>query len=182
MHMVQFPIRARRWRIGFYGALLLMLGMSVWMLDRLSPPSLARAQRTSPLVLDHQERILRGFTVDAGFWRLPARPEDVDPLYLRMLLAYEDQRFDRHPGIDPLATARAFGQWLRHGRVVSGASTLTMQAARLLEPHARDLSGKLSEMLRALQLEWHYSKDEILSLYLTLAPYGGNLEGIRSAV
>lgn len=181
MHMVQFPIRARRWRIGFYGALLLMLGMSVWMLDRLSPPSLARAQRTSPLVLDHQERILRGFTVDAGFWRLPARPEDVDPLYLRMLLAYEDQRFDRHPGIDPLATARAFGQWLRHGRVVSGASTLTMQAARLLEPHARDLSGKLSEMLRALQLEWHYSKDEILSLYLTLAPYGGNLEGIRAA-
>ena len=179
--MVQFLIRARRWRIGFYGALVLMLGISVWMLDRLSPPSLARAQRTSPLVLDRQERILRGFTVDAGFWRLPARPEDVDPLYLRMLLAYEDQRFDQHPGIDPLATARALGQWLRHGRVVSGASTLTMQAARLLEPHARDLSGKLGEMLRALQLEWHYSKDEILSLYLTLAPYGGNLEGIRAA-
>ncbi len=98
-----------------------------------------------------------------------------------MLLAYEDQRFELHPGVDPLAVARALGQWLRQGRIVSGASTLTMQTARLLEPHRRDMSGKFGEMLRALQLERRYSKAEILGFYLTLAPYGGNLEGVRAA-
>jgi penicillin-binding protein 1C len=150
-------------------------------LDRLSPLPLDRARQVSTLVLDGQDRILRGFTVEDGVWRLPARPADVDPLYLRMLRAYEDQRFETHPGVDALAVARALGQWLRHGRVVSGASTLTMQAARLLEPHDRDLPGKLGEMLRALQLERRYGKDEILSFYLTLAPFGGNLEGVRAA-
>ncbi|MBS1223299.1 MAG: pbpC, partial [Proteobacteria bacterium] len=137
--------------------------------------------QTSALVLDRQGYTLRAFAVPPGVWRLPARPEDVDPLYLTMLRAYEDQRFDAHPGVDPLAAARALGQWLSQGRVVSGASTLTMQAARLLEPHERDLPGKLGEMLRALQLEWRYAKDDILSFYLTLAPFGGNLEGVRAA-
>jgi penicillin-binding protein 1C len=132
-------------------------------------------------VLDASDRILRGFTVAPGVWRLPATATDVDPLYLTMLLAYEDQRFSAHPGVDPLAATRALTQWLRHGRVVSGASTLTMQTARLLEPHERDLRGKLGEMLRALQLERRYSKAEILNFYLTLAPYGGNVEGIRAA-
>ncbi len=150
-------------------------------LDRQFPPSIARAGQTSGLVLDANHRILRGFTVGPGVWRLPAMMSDIDPLYLRMLLTYEDQRFAAHPGVDLLAAARALGQWLRHGRIVSGASTLTMQAARLLEPHERDFSGKIGEMLRALQLERRYSKAEILSFYLTLAPYGGNLEGIRAA-
>jgi penicillin-binding protein 1C len=132
-------------------------------------------------VLDAQGRLLRAFTTPPGVWRLPARPEDVDPLYLRMLVAYEDRRFASHPGVDVLAVARALGQGLRHGRVVSGASTLTMQTARLLEPHQRDLLGKFQEMGRALQLERRYNKDEILRFYLTLAPYGGNLEGVRAA-
>ena len=86
-----------------------------------------------------------------------------------------------HLGVDPLSTARAFGQMVRHGGVVSGASTLTMQAVRLLEPRPRTLGSKLIEMARALQLEAHYSKDEILGIYLTLAPFGGNLEGVRAA-
>ena len=98
-----------------------------------------------------------------------------------MLTAYEDRRFARHPGVDPLAVARALSQWAASGKVVSGASTLTMQVARLLEPRPRTLRAKLLEMLRALQLEAHLSKEEILELYLTLAPYGGNLEGIRAA-
>jgi penicillin-binding protein 1C len=132
-------------------------------------------------VVDVRNYLLRGFTVGDGVWQLPAGPGDVDPLYLRMLLAYEDQRFASHSGLDPLAIARALGQWLRHGRVVSGASTLTMQTARLLEPHPRHLAGKLGDMWRALQLERRYGKDEILSFYLTLAPYGGNLEGVRAA-
>ena len=160
--------------------LILMAGLLL-ALDRWLPPPLDRAWQTSVLALDSQGRILRAFTTPPGVWRLPARTEDVDPLYLHMLLAYEDRRFSTHPGVDPLAAVRALGQWLRHGRVVSGASTLTMQAARLLEPHERDLTGKLGEMLRALQLEQRHAKDEILGFYLTLAPFGGNLEGVRAA-
>ncbi|NJN47281.1 MAG: penicillin-binding protein 1C, partial [Candidatus Competibacteraceae bacterium] len=124
---------------------------------------------------------MRGFTTTDDMWRLPLQPSAVDPIYLTMLTAYEDQRFAWHPGVDPLAVVRAIGQWIRHGRIVSGASTLTMQVARLLEPHPRTVIGKLQEMLRALQLEWRYDKDTLLSWYLTLAPYGGNLEGLRSA-
>ena len=124
--------------------------------------------------------MLRAFTTPPGVWRLPTQSEPVDPLYLRMLLAYEDQRFELHPGVDPLAVVRALGQWCSQGRIVSGASTLTMQAARLLEPHPRTMSGKFGEMLRALQLEQRYRKAEILDFYLTLAPYGGNLEGVRA--
>ncbi|MCK7582514.1 MAG: transglycosylase domain-containing protein [Chromatiales bacterium] len=115
------------------------------------------------LALDSQDRILRGFTARGRRLAVAGRGRKMsDSLYLTMLRAYEDQRFGAHPGVDPLAVARALGQWLRHGRVVSGASTLTMQAARLLEPHERDLAGKLGEMLRALQLERRYAKDEIL--------------------
>ncbi len=169
------------WRTGCWLVLIMLSASLLLMLDHAFPPSIERAGQTSMLVLDAHHRILRGFTVGPGVWRLPATLSDVDPLYLRMLLAYEDQRFLDHPGIDPLAVLRALSQWLRHGRIVSGASTLTMQAARLLEPHERDLSGKIGEMLRALQLEWRYSKAEILGFYLTLAPYGGNLEGIRAA-
>jgi len=161
--------------------LLLALLTGGLLLDDGWPPSTDRARQTSLLVVDARDRILRGFTAPPGVWRLPARPADVDPLYLRMLQAYEDQRFATHTGVDLLATARALGQWLRHGRIVSGASTLTMQAARLLEPHQRNVIGKLGEMGRALQLEWRYGKDDILSFYLTLAPYGGNLEGVRAA-
>ncbi|MDG4555754.1 MAG: penicillin-binding protein 1C [Candidatus Competibacter sp.] len=168
-------------RVGFGLALPIAIACAFLALDRWRPPPVERAGRVSIRVLDSGDRLLRAFAAPPGVWRLPARPQDVDPLYLAMLTAYEDQRFTTHFGIDPLAVGRALGQWLRHGRVVSGASTLTMQAARLLEPHRRDLPGKLGEMLRALQLEHRYSKDEILGFYLTLAPYGGNLEGIRAA-
>ena len=165
-----------------YGlAALALFILALLALDRQTPPVLDRARQTSVLLLDSQAHILRGFTTRQGTWRLLAHVTDVDPLYLRMLLAYEDQRFPSHPGVDPLAVARAAGQWLTHGRIVSGASTLTMQTARLLEPHPRTLVGKLGEMCRALQLERRYSKEEILGFYLTLAPYGGNLEGVRMA-
>ena len=159
-------------------SLILLVGLAM-ILDHLYPPNLHRAQQISTLVLDAEGRLLRGFTTAEGSWRLP--PETVDPLYLKLLKAYEDRRFHWHPGVDPLAVVRALGQWLSHGRVVSGASTLSMQTARLLEPRPRNLASKLLEMLRALQLEWHYDKAKILELYLTLAPYGANLEGLRSA-
>lgn len=177
----RFTLLRHGGRLGRWLVLLILATGLLLALDHRLPPPLDRARQTSALVLDGQHRILRAFATAPGVWRLPVRPEDVDPLYLRMLQAYEDRRFDSHPGVDLLAAARALGQWLRHGRVVSGASTLTMQAARLLEPHARDLPGKLGEMLRALQLERRYGKEEILSFYLTLAPFGGNLEGVRAA-
>jgi penicillin-binding protein 1C len=125
--------------------------------------------------------MLRGFLTADGKWRLPVMVDAVDPLYRHMLIAAEDQRFAKHPGVDPIAVVRALGQLARRGHIVSGASTLTMQAVRLLERRPRTLSSKLIEMAEALGLERHWAKDDILSLYLTLAPFGGNLEGVRAA-
>jgi len=150
-------------------------------LDFFFPPDLSRYQERSTLVLDAEGGILRAFTTSDGMWRLPVEAGQVDENYIDALIAYEDQRFYSHPGVDPLAIVRAAGQWVRHGRIVSGASTLTMQTVRLLEPRSRNLGAKAIEALRALQLERRYTKDEILSIYLTLAPFGGNLEGVRAA-
>jgi penicillin-binding protein 1C len=137
---------------------------------------------TGTLVLDRNGVLLRPFPVADGRWRLSAALAEVDPLFIETLIAYEDRRFREHRGVDARALFRAAFQLLTEGRRVSGASTLTMQVARLLsrEP-TRSLGGKLRQMLLALKLERILSKDEILELYLTLAPYGGNIEGIRAA-
>jgi len=152
------------------------------MVGRLGPPPLGQRITYSTLVTDRNGELLRPFITRDGYWRLPATVEDVDPRYLAMLLAYEDQRFYAHRGVDPLALLRAAGQAIRNGHVISGGSTLTMQVARLLEPRpARSFGDKLAEMIRALQIERKLSKTEILNLYLALAPCGGNIEGIRAA-
>jgi penicillin-binding protein 1C len=136
----------------------------------------------STQVVDRTGRLLRAYATPEGRWRLPATVADVDPRFLQMLQAYEDHRFREHAGVDPLAMLRAAWQWLANGRVISGGSTLTMQVARLLEPRPdRTLVAKLRQIVRAIEIERHQSKDEVLSAYLTLAPYGGNLEGIRAA-
>jgi len=158
-----------------------LLLLSLLALDALFPPDLSRLRDVSVSVTDAAGRPLRVFTNASGAWRLPATADDVAPVFTSLLLAYEDRRFHAHPGVDPLAVLRAAGQNLVGGRVVSGASTITMQVARLLEPRPRTLRAKLAEMARAVQLEWRYSKAEILGMYLTLAPYGGNVEGIRAA-
>jgi penicillin-binding protein 1C len=133
-------------------------------------------------VLDRNGRLLRAYLTSQGRWRLPATREQADTSYLDALLTYEDKRFFHHRGVDPLALMRAAYQLVTHGHIVSGGSTITMQVARLLEPREeRSLHVKLREAVRALQLEWALSKDDILGLYLTLAPYGGNLEGVRAA-
>jgi len=147
----------------------------------LPPPALDRSRSASVLVLASDWSILRGFLTADGKWRLPTEPEAVDPLYRRMLVAAEDRRFDWHPGVDPVAALRALFQLGSSGHIVSGASTLTMQAVRLLEPHPRSLVAKLAEMAKAVALERQLSKDQVLGLYLTLAPFGGNLEGVRAA-
>ncbi|MFU1478428.1 penicillin-binding protein 1C [Roseovarius sp. C7] len=137
---------------------------------------------TSVEIRDRQGEMLRVYTVDDGRWRLAVDLAEVDPRYLEMLLAYEDKRFYRHVGVDFRAMLRAAGQALRHGRVVSGSSTLTMQVARLLEESGTgQWAGKLRQIRLALALERRLTKRQILTLYLTHAPYGGNIEGIRAA-
>ncbi len=163
-----------------------MLATGGLALDRIFPPDLSRYQERSIEVVGSNNRLLRAFTTADGKWRLKAAVEDVDPLYLAMLKAYEDRRFDEHWGVDPLAALRAATQWMVRGHIVSGASTLSMQAARLLQPdrlspRSRSLITKAIQTARALQLEWRYSKHDILDIYLTLAPMGGNLEGVRAA-
>ena len=154
--------------------------LALLVLDRALPPPLD-AVEVGAVVRDRHGAALRVFPVEGGRWRLAADLDAVDPRFVDALLAYEDGRFHHHPGVDPAAVVRAAIDAVRAGRIVSGASTLTMQTARLLEPRERTLGAKIVEMLRALQLELRLDKREILELYLTLAPYGGNLEGVRAA-
>ncbi|WP_341486424.1 penicillin-binding protein 1C [Pararhizobium sp. A13] len=150
--------------------------------DRAYPPPLDKARTVSAEVLDADGQLLRAFATPEGRWRLKTTAKDVDAQFVRMLIAYEDQRFWQHNGIDPWALMRAAWQFASHGRIVSGASTLSMQVARLIEPReGRSFAAKLRQLARAIQIERRLSKAEILDLYLTHAPYGGNLEGIRAA-
>jgi penicillin-binding protein 1C len=151
-------------------------------LDHLGPLDLSTSRLGSTMVVDRDGRLLRAFTMANGRWRLPVTETQVDPRYLAMLLAYEDGRFRQHDGVDARAMIRAAWQWATRGHVVSGGSTLTMQVARLIEPRDdRTLPAKLRQMTRAWQMEGRISKEGVLDRYLTLAPFGGNLEGVRAA-
>jgi penicillin-binding protein 1C len=153
-----------------------------WWVHSLGPVPRGETLDHSTLVVDREGRLLRPYATGEGRWRLPATLEHVDRRYVDMLLAYEDRRFRSHPGVDLLAMGRAALQFVTSGRIVSGGSTITMQVARLLEPRTeRSVGAKLRQMVRAIQLERVLTKDEVLGLYLSLAPYGGNLEGIRAA-
>jgi penicillin-binding protein 1C len=181
--------RLRKWRhravyaaIGAIWVVALIAGGIAGLFEAFGPPPLGRDLELSTVVLDRNGTLLRAYLTSEGRWRLPATRNQVDPRFLEALLTYEDKRFYQHRGVDPLALMRAAFQLLTHGRIVSGGSTLTMQVARLLEPRQkRSLDAKLRQAVRALELEWALSKDDILGLYLTLAPYGGNLEGVRAA-
>ncbi|HYG06825.1 MAG TPA: penicillin-binding protein 1C [Stenotrophomonas sp.] len=170
----RIPWTALRW--GTAGLLTLLL-----LLDWCLPPPLPAAREISTLVVAADGTPLRAFADRDGVWRYPASVDSVSPLYLQALLNYEDRAFYHHPGINPWALLRAGGQWLRSGRIVSGGSTLTMQVARILDPHTRTPWGKLKQMLRALQLEARLDKAQILQLYLERAPYGGTIEGVEAA-
>ena len=136
----------------------------------------------STLVLDRNGTLLRPFPVADGRWRLETRIEDVDPGYIAMLLAYEDRRFYDHRGVDLAALIRSAVMSARHGRVVSGGSTLTMQVARLIDGgKTRSPAAKFRQILHALALEKRHDKAAILTRYLNRAPFGGNLEGVRTA-
>jgi penicillin-binding protein 1C len=178
-------MKALRW-IGFgAGAAAAALGMAVagfFALDHFYPLKLDEQIEVSAEVVDRDGALLRPFATKEGRWRLAVDLKQVDPEFIKMLIAYEDKRFRAHHGVDPMAVARSALQFVGNGRIVSGGSTLSMQLARLMEPRGeRALSQKLKQMFRAVQIERRLSKDEILQLYLTLAPYGGNLEGVRAA-
>ncbi|MGZ3410520.1 MAG: penicillin-binding protein 1C [Xanthobacteraceae bacterium] len=166
----------------FAFALALTFGVASWWVIHLGPPPLGDGLAFSTTVVDREGRLLRPFATADGRWRLPAQAADVDRRYLDLLIAYEDRRFREHHGADPLALLRAARQFMTEGHIISGGSTLTMQVARLLEPRSeRSISAKLRQIVRAIEIERTLSKDEVLSLYLSLAPYGGNLEGVRAA-
>jgi penicillin-binding protein 1C len=161
-------------------AIPLLLAATAWELDRAFPPDLHRLDAVGTEVLDRDGRPFALLPAQGGVWRFAASPADVSPAFLDLLIHTEDRRFRLHPGVDPVAVLRAVAQMVRAGHVVSGGSTLAMQAARLLEPRPRTLRSKLIEAARALQLEWRYGRQGVLRIWLTLAPYGGNLEGVRA--
>lgn len=165
----------------FLWALIISAGCFV-ALDRMFPPIVDPSDaRYSTRVVDRHGEQLRLFTAGDGFYRMPVGIDRVSPLYLEALLHYEDRFFYYHPGVNPLALARALWQWISQGELVSGGSTLTMQVARILYQTEHSPLGKLEQMARAVQLEWHFTKREILELYLNRAPFSANIEGVEMA-
>ena len=151
-------------------------------IDRLHPlPAPGRDSPYALVVVARDGTPLRAFPDKDHVWRHPVTLQEVSPLYLEALTSYEDKAFWWHPGVNPAAFLRAAWQWLEHGRIISGGSTITMQVARILDPQPRTLRGKLTQVLRALQIECHHSKRQILELYLNYAPMGGVLEGVEAA-
>jgi len=167
--------RRLRWLMACIAAPFVLLGVS-FIVDPPPPP-----KPYSSVVLDRNGEFLHAFLARDGMWRLRTDPEQIPPRLKSILLQKEDRWFAIHPGVNPFALARALVQNLRSGKVVSGGSTITMQIARMLEPKERTYGNKLREVLRAFQLELKYSKKELLEMYLSMVPLGGNVEGLQSA-
>lgn len=165
-----------RWSLA---SLVLMIAL-LWLADRIWPLPLPQDD-LARVVLAEDGTPLWRFADANGVWRYPVQTREVSPYYLDALLTYEDRWFYQHPGVNPFALVRATWQNLTGARVVSGGSTLSMQVARLLDPHSRTFHGKLRQLWRTAQLEWHLSKEQILTLYLNRAPFGGTLQGVAAA-
>ncbi|HAU8264070.1 TPA: peptidoglycan glycosyltransferase PbpC [Kluyvera intermedia] len=174
--------KGRTWRsrgLWLAGAFLL-IPLVLFIADKLWPLPLKEVNPARVVVAEDGTPLWR-FADAEGIWRYPVAIEDVSPRYLQALIEYEDRWFWKHPGVNPLSVARAAWQDLLAGRVISGGSTLTMQVARLLDHHPRTFGGKVRQLWRAMQLEWHLSKRDILTLYLNRAPFGGTLQGVGAA-
>ncbi len=135
----------------------------------------------SRMVLAQDGALLQAYLSPDDKWRMKTELHEITPDLRRAFINKEDRFFYYHPGVNPLAIVRALLKNIVRGKTTSGASTITMQVARLLEPKKRNYANKLVEIFRALQLEWTYSKEEILQLYLNMVPYGGNVEGVKAA-
>ncbi len=164
-------------RVLYRGGLVLML--MVLVLDLLFPftPRVSYAQ----IITASDGSVVHAFLSSDQKWRMKTELQEISPLLRTTIVRKEDRWFYWHPGVNPFAIVRAalFNVWTH--RIGSGASTISMQVARLLQPRSRTLWSKLLEAFHAIQLEIHYSKDEILQLYLNLVPYGGNIEGVKAA-
>lgn len=143
-------------------------------MERLRKPSAA-------FVYSRDKNLLGCFTSTDSYWRKPIKLESISPLLQKSVIACEDRWFYYHPGVNLFSLVSAAVDNLRAGKVVRGGSTITMQVARMMEPKSRTLKAKIIEILRAFQLEMHFSKRELLELYFNLAPYGGNIEGVGAA-
>lgn len=163
---------------GLFLTLMLVALIFVW-----RSPDLGRLADVSQVLRGDGQEIINLRLTNSGHWREPAQLERIDPQLIKMLIAYEDKRFWQHFGVDPLAVMRAAISLAKSGKIKSGASTLTMQTVKLMHPELRKRSfkNKLYQMAEAIHLEAHWSKEEILEAYFTLAPYGGNIEGIEAA-
>src|SRR5579863_194898 len=135
----------------------------------------------STVVTDDKGEVIHAFLTRDQQWRMKTDLTEISPLLRKTIIEKEDRYFYYHPGVNPIAMLRALGGNILHGRRTSGASTITMQVARALEPKRRTYWNKLVEVFRAFQLEWTYSKDQILQLYLNKVPYGGNIQGVKAA-
>ncbi|MDH5434769.1 MAG: penicillin-binding protein 1C, partial [Gammaproteobacteria bacterium] len=161
----------------------LFIGFGIFaFLDVVFPlPNPVELKKFSQLVVDKNGRPLRAFADENGVWRYPTDLNQVSPDYIEALINYEDRWYWQHSGVNPFALMRAVKQMLVNQKAISGGSTLTMQVARILDPHEKSVSGKIWQMFRAYQLEFHFSKTEIMNLYLNYAPFGGPLEGVEAA-
>jgi penicillin-binding protein 1C len=135
----------------------------------------------STIITDDKGEVVNSFLTKDQKWRMKTELDEISPLLQKTIIAKEDRHFYSHPGVNPLAVIRAIFSNIFHMRRMSGASTITMQVAKMLEPGKRNMWSKMREMFRAFQLELKYSKKEILQLYLNLVPYGGNIEGVKAA-
>ncbi|HHG83316.1 MAG TPA: penicillin-binding protein 1C [Bacteroidetes bacterium] len=162
------------WLIG-----LTTLFLGFLLLDVLAP--LPQEKSYSKVILANDGSLLSAFLSPDDKWRMKAELDEINSDLQHAIVSKEDRWFWYHPGVNPVAILRAAWYNLRSGKRSSGASTITMQLARMMEPKARTLGNKLFEVFRALQLEWHYSKSDILARYLSYLPYGGNIEGVKAA-
>lgn len=135
----------------------------------------------STIITDAKGEVVNAYLTPDDKWRMKTELKEISPLLRKTIIAKEDKYFYYHPGINVFAVGRAFVKNVFKMKRISGASTITMQVARALEPRKRTVWAKIAETFRALQLEWKYDKDEILQLYLNLVPYGGNIEGVKAA-
>ncbi len=182
----RLPTRWRRWarrKALACGACIGLCVLAFLIADAIWPLPIAAIRHfpASPVVTDRHGNTLYIATGSEQQWRLPVASDALSPHLKHATLALEDERFYFHYGVDPIAIGRAAWQNLTHGKVVSGASTLPMQIARMLNPQPRTWSAKTAEAFRAIQLENHFTKDELLALYLNIAPYGGNVRGAEAA-
>ncbi|MGQ0738244.1 MAG: penicillin-binding protein 1C [Bacteroidota bacterium] len=165
---------AKRLGIGFLGLIVLFFIMN-WVFP------LPDKIEYSTIITDNKGEVVNAYLTSDQKWRMKTELDEISPLLQKTIINKEDRHFYKHPGVNPFALARAFFTNIFHMRRMSGASTITMQVAKMLEPGKRNIWSKCREIFRAFQLELKYSKKEILQLYLNLVPYGSNIEGVKAA-